>query len=246
MPFFALSLLLQVACVVHIMRTGRERFWIYVVMFLPMAGMAAYLIAEVLPSMIGARTSQKVMAGAAKAINPTRDLRRCEQALDMSDTIQNRQQLAEQYLLHGRPEDAEPLYVRSLVGMHATDPILLLGLARARFDQGRFAEALECFAQMEGGVAGLAPDGRLLHARCLEAAGHTHEALTAYGALADAYSGEEARCRYAMLLYTQGRTAESMAVFQEIVKRANRAARDYRRTQKPWIDIARQATASAG
>jgi hypothetical protein len=244
MPFFALSLMVQVACVVHIMRTGRERFWIYIVVLLPMAGVAAYLVAEVLPSMIGARTSQKVMSGAAKAINPTRDLRQCERALDMADTIQNRQQLAEQYLIHGRPEDAEPLYVRSLVGMHADDPTLLLGLARARFDQERFTEALDCFDRMDGGVAGLTPEGRLFYARCLEGAGRVQEALTAYAAIADAYSGEEARCRYAMLLYTHGQTAESMALFQEIVKRANRAARDYRRNQKAWIDIARQATAA--
>ena len=98
---------------------------------------------------------------------------------------------------------------------------------------------------MDGGVAGLTPEGRLFYARCLESAGRMPEALTAYARIADTYSGEEARCRYAMLLYTQGRTAESMALFQEIVQRANRAQRGYRRDQKAWIDIARQATAAA-
>ncbi|MFD2264028.1 tetratricopeptide repeat protein [Lacibacterium aquatile] len=245
MPFFVLSLLVQVACVVHIMRTGRERFWIYVVVLLPMAGTAAYLVAEVLPGMIGARTSQKMIQNAGRAINPTRDLRRCEQALDMADTISNRQQLAEQYMIHGRPADAEQLYARSLVGMHADDPTLLLGLAQARHEQGNFDGALECFDHMAGGLESLSPEATLFYARCLEGARRTTDAISVYERIADAYSGEEARCRYAMLLYGQGRVAESMALFQEILKRADRAKRGYRQDQKAWIDIARQAMAAA-
>src|SRR5471032_2198158 len=57
MPIYILVLLLEIACIVHIMRTGRERFWIYIVLFLPMAGMLAYLAAEVLPDLLGSRTA---------------------------------------------------------------------------------------------------------------------------------------------------------------------------------------------
>jgi hypothetical protein len=35
MPYYILILLIEVACIAHIMRTGRERFWVYIVLFLP-------------------------------------------------------------------------------------------------------------------------------------------------------------------------------------------------------------------
>ena len=38
MPFVGLSLLLQILCAVHVMKTGRPYYWIFIVMFAPMVG----------------------------------------------------------------------------------------------------------------------------------------------------------------------------------------------------------------
>ena len=35
-----LSLLAQIACAVHVVRTGRNYYWIYIVVFVPVVGMA--------------------------------------------------------------------------------------------------------------------------------------------------------------------------------------------------------------
>ena len=57
MPFVGLSLLLQILCAVHVMKTGRPYYWIFIVMFAPMVGMIAYFIVEILPELTGSRTT---------------------------------------------------------------------------------------------------------------------------------------------------------------------------------------------
>ena len=46
MPALGLLLLAQIACAVHVVRTRRNYYWIYIVVFVPVVGMAAYFIAE--------------------------------------------------------------------------------------------------------------------------------------------------------------------------------------------------------
>lgn len=42
---------MQVACIVDVIRHGRNAIWIMALMFLPLAGTIAYLIVEVMPRM---------------------------------------------------------------------------------------------------------------------------------------------------------------------------------------------------
>ena len=70
--------------------------------------------------------------------------------------------------------------------------------------------------------------------------GDVEEALQIYETVVKQASGEEARCRYAMLLERSGQPDKAREVYYEIVTRAQRSPRYYRRQQKQWIDIARQ------
>ncbi|OIO72489.1 MAG: hypothetical protein CO186_03685 [Zetaproteobacteria bacterium CG_4_9_14_3_um_filter_49_83] len=51
MPLIVLSVLLQVAFIVHIAKTGRSTYWIWIVLMLPLAGSIAYFIVELLPEL---------------------------------------------------------------------------------------------------------------------------------------------------------------------------------------------------
>src|SRR5437762_4410577 len=86
MPFVGLSLLLQILCAVHVMKTGRPYYWIFIVMFVPMVGMIAYFIVEILPELTGSRTARTAAAGVGRALNPGRALREAERNLAMTPT----------------------------------------------------------------------------------------------------------------------------------------------------------------
>ena len=218
MPAFGVLLLLaQIACAVHVVRTGRHYVWIYVVVFVPVVGMAAYLLAEILPELMGSRTARRAAARVEKTVNPGRRLREAERRIQVTPTAENKAVLAAEYLLAGRAAEAAALYREALIGIHAGDPGMTLGLARALFAEEKFAEAQQALEALQAENPKLhAPEAHLLFARCLEEQGKNGAALAEYRALVHYYPGQEARCRYAMLLQRTGQGEDARRMFEEI------------------------------
>ena len=241
MPIYLLGLALDALCIIHIMRSGAERFWIYVIVFLPGVGPIAYLVAEILPRLLDTRTSRSLARNARSTLDKGRGVRRRLAALDMADTTENRRLLAEEYVALGRYDEAIPLYESTLTGFHADDPTLLLGYARATYGQSEPQKALDALDHLKSADPDFeSNEGHLLYAKCLEGVGRLDEALEEYRSLATYATGEEARCRLAMLLQQRGEIDAARQVFAEIQARAKRATRHYRSTEREWIEIARR------
>lgn len=244
MSIYLLEILIQVALVVHIVRTGRSFIWIYVVVFLPLAGPIAYFIVEVLPGWMGSHTARKLGQGAVRQLDPGRDLRRRLDALEGADTIENRRLAAEAYMELGRFDEARGLYREALVGMHADDPALLLGAARAAYGAGVPQEALDALEHLQEANPGYqSAEGHLLYAKSLEGVGRDDEARAEYEALVASYPGEEVRCRLGLLLKKHGAGERANTLFREILDRARRGNSRYRGSEREWIDIARREAA---
>ncbi|HSD69286.1 MAG TPA: PLDc N-terminal domain-containing protein, partial [Woeseiaceae bacterium] len=58
MPLIVLSVIVQIALVVHVMRSGRQTYWIYLIVFMPVVGSIAYLIVEILPELLAGRQAR--------------------------------------------------------------------------------------------------------------------------------------------------------------------------------------------
>jgi hypothetical protein len=233
--------LLQIICIVHVVRTGRPFLWIYVLLFLPGLGVAAYVAVEILPGWFGTRTARNLRSSAVGALDPGRELRQRRQALEEADTVDNRRLLAEALVAAGQPAEALELYRGILTGIHADDPGMLLGMAKAAYGVGQYDLALSTVLQLDETNPRYQPvEAQLLHAMALEAQGRDDEAAQDYAALVTHAPGEEVRCRYAMLLKRHGDGNGAKALFQEILTRSHRAPRHYRRQESEWIDIARR------
>jgi hypothetical protein len=244
MPYLLIPLL-QILCVVHVVRTGRNTTWIYFLMFLPGLGTIAYAVVEVLPGWFGSRTGRNLQSAAVSALDPGRELRRCRQALEQADTVDNRRLLAEALVAAGENGEALALYREVLTGIHADDPGMLLGIARAAYGVGQYELARRTVLQLGETNPRYQPvEAQLLHARTLEALGRDDEAAGDYSALVTHAPGEEVRCRYALLLQRHGDASAAKALFDEILTRSRRAPRHYRSQEREWIDIARRQAAS--
>jgi len=241
MPIYFLGLALDVLCIVHIMRSGAERFWIYVILFLPGVGPIAYLVAEILPRLLDTRASRSLARGARNTLDKGRGVRHRLAALDIADTTENRRLLAEEYVALGRYDEAMPLYESTLTGFHADDPTLLLGYARACYGQKEPQKALDALDHLKIANPDFeSNDGHLLYAKCLEGVGRLEEALEEYRELSAYLTGEEARCRLGMLLQQRGDIDAARQIFAEILARTKRATQHYRSTEREWIEIARR------
>jgi hypothetical protein len=233
--------LLQILCVVHVVRTGRPFMWIYILLFVPGLGVIAYAIVEILPGVFGSRAARGLKGQAISQLDPGRELRRRRQALEAADTVDNRRLLAESLVASGQNAEALELYRSALTGIHADDPGMLLGMARAAYGIGQYDLALRTVLQLGETNPRYQPvEAQLLHAMALEALGRDDEAADDYAALVTHAPGEEVRCRYALLLKRLGDRNAAKALFDEILTRSRRAPRHYRRQEHEWIDIARR------
>jgi hypothetical protein len=238
---FIISLVLQVAFIVHVMKTGRNTMWIYVLVFLSYVGIVAYLVVEVLPELFRSRTAQRATRGLKKALDPTADLRKYESEARFGGNVASRQRYAEELTRQGRHDEAVAEYRQALTGLYENDPNLMLGLARAHFEKGDPTAARAALDDL----IRLNPDfksqeGHLLYARALEGEGNIAKALDEYQALCGYYSGAEASVRYAQLLRIEGRNDEAQKVAQELLDAARMAPAHYRRAQRFWLDQAQR------
>lgn len=243
MLFLILSLLVQAAFIVHVIKTGRNQLWIWVLIIpgLALAGILAYLMVEILPALFRSRAAQRAGRGLRKAMDPERDLRRFESEVRVADNVASRQRYAEELVRRERYDEAIAQYREALTGLYEHDPNLMLGLAQAQFGKGGASAARATLDELiRHNPDFRSPTGHLLYARALEAEGNVPKALEEYAVLAPSYPGAEASVRYAQLLKAQGRVAEAQKVVRELLEQARIAPGHYRRAQRSWLDAAQR------
>ena len=241
MPALVLVFGLQLLCAAHVIRTGRPCQWLFLILALPLAGCLAYFLLEILPDLSHSRAARQAVRDLGAAIDPERDLRELAERAAQADTVANRTALAEECLRLGRAADARRLFQSCLTGLNATDHAIMLGLAQAEFALQDHAGACETLVRLRAAHPGLdCPHGHLLYARSKEGLGEVERALIEYAALAEYHSGEEARCRLALLLQKTGRVAEARALFEQVVRSVERAGKLYWRAERDWYEVARR------
>jgi len=73
-----LTLAAQVLCAIHVVRTGRPYWWLFLIVMVPAVGVIVYFVAELLPGLLGSRGARQAVSGAAKVFNPGRSLREAQ------------------------------------------------------------------------------------------------------------------------------------------------------------------------
>ena len=171
---YILSLAIQVALIVHVIKTGRNTLWILAIAFLPLVGSLAYVIAEIVPHAMGSRAARRARSGVRRMIDPDRDLRRASAEVEISGNVDARRRLADELFERGQFDEAIEVYRGGLKGIFEHDPALLVGLARACFAKGDYGGARSTLElsrthnpEFKSG------DAELLYARTLEAEGAT-------------------------------------------------------------------------
>jgi hypothetical protein len=241
MLLLIVSIAIQVLLIIHVIRTGRNQLWIWVLIFLPLAGAIAYLAVEMLPELFRSRAARRTARGFRKALDPEADLRRYESEARVAGNVASRQRYAEELVRHQRYDEAIAQYRESLSGLYEHDPNLMFGLAQAQFGKGDASAARATLDELiRLNPEFRSPAGHLLYARALEAEGNVNKALEEYKVLAPSYPGAEAAVRYAQLLRTQGRDEEARQVARELLEQARIAPGHYRRAQRPWLEAAQR------
>src|SRR4029077_19733914 len=181
MSLLVLSVAVQVGLIIHVIKTGRNQIWIWVLALLSLPGAIAYIAVEVIPDLFRSRTAQRTTRGLRKAMDPARDLRRYESEARIAGNVASRQRYAEELARHQRYDDAIAQYREALSGLYEHDPNLMLGLAQAQFGKGDAPAARATLDELiQRNPDFRSPAGHLLYARALEAEGNVSKALEEY------------------------------------------------------------------
>ncbi|KAB7762533.1 tetratricopeptide repeat protein [Xanthomonas maliensis] len=240
-PLLLLSLVLQAACCVHVVRSGRPLYWLFILLAFSYLAVLIYVVVAVIPDLRNDPGARRGIRRVRQRLDPQREQRDASRQLDVADTPENRRQLAEAQLARGDYAGAEATYQGALRGLYRDDPILLLGLAQAQYGLGQPAETKQTLDRLIAAHPNFrSHDGHLLYARAVEDSGSIEDALHEYEALAQSYPGEEARVRYAQLLQRAGRIAEARAGYEQVLRHAAASPKHYQREQRDWISQARK------
>jgi hypothetical protein len=240
MPFFALSILVQIACAVHCVRNNRNGLWLMVIIFLSLPGCLAYAIFEIFPSYAGRREVRALKSAAARRLDPEREIRGARDAVEMADTAANRSALGDALAAFGQWKEAAAHYREALDrAPGGGDRAAKLKLARAELEAGDDATARALLETLPSSASDTENDrAALLLARSLEGCGETARALALYEDLGRRMAGCEAQCRQAALLITAGRRTEAVEPLTEVERRVRRIDRFERSKDAAMYDWA--------
>lgn len=239
----ALTVIIQAIFIFHVIRSGRPYWWAFIILSFPIVGSVIYYLVEVFPNSREHRDVRRMGRKLARALQPDAEMKRRIEEMEICGSVDNKAALAEECLARGFSHDAVRLYRSCLAGVHAKDPALIHGLARACVENGAHEEALAQIQQLAELHPAYQPNEvRLLKARALEAQGDTHAALNEYERLVPVFSGLEARARYGLLLQQAGHTSQAQDVFNELLAHAKRfnITMD---AEQDWVRLARQNVA---
>ena len=177
MPF-ALVIILQLIAVVHLLRTGRSMIWLMVIIFLPVVGVLAYFIIEVLPSFNQHPAARKALSRARNAIDPNRGVREGSLNYERSQNVDTASKLAAELTKAGRHDEAIKVCMEARTGLFEDDPKILLALANAQFAASQYSDVIATLDYLREKNPGFrSADGHLVYARALDESGATARAL---------------------------------------------------------------------
>ena len=98
--YLAAPIVIQVLLIIHVIKTGRNTIWIWVIALLSYAGVIAYVIVELIPELLHSRTAQATRRNVKRALDPTAQLRRLQDEAQVTNNVAGSQRYAEELLRH--------------------------------------------------------------------------------------------------------------------------------------------------
>jgi len=227
--------LFQLALIIHVYRTGRPYWWIWVLFAVPGIGGLAYVVVEILPDFRSSSTR-----GLGYSLKPRKwriaDLRG---VLEESETINNRLDLAEELFAAGEISAAHEVAAECLNGFFKDDPRTMTDVAKYKLALKKFAEAYALLENVDTKRnIMLAIEREVLRGDCLLGLERYDEAESAYRGVAGRYIGEAPRMGLAAVYEQTGRLEDAIVLWKDIRTKFRRASPAWRRTERKWYKIA--------
>jgi hypothetical protein len=223
-----LSVLFQVAMVVHWVKVRPEVYWLWIILFLGPLGALIYFVVEVAPTI-------RWKLPAVERLERRRRKQQLERIVSDSPTQESLAQLARICALEGELERAIELYGEAIRrDPHDTDA--LFGRGKALLEIGKPALAVEDLRKVfDQEPTHAFYQAAVSLAEAHEANGQDAEARRIYESILGRTTVSAAYYGYARLLARRGDQAEARRQLQNILDKQPGLPRYLRRQERPWV-----------
>lgn len=236
MPILGLHVVIALFFAVHVVRSGREQYWLWILFSFPLLGSIVYFFAIYLPTSRLQSGVRKAATAAVRSLDPGRELREAELAFDMTPTAQNQVRLAQAQLEAGNTEQAVRQFEASLSGPFAADSHIRMGAARAWLQHGQPLKAAELLVAIRSRDPEFCAEQlSLLLAAAWGAAGREPEARAEYCYAASRFGTIQARMDYASWTVAVGDVSTAMQMRNELEKASKYWPRHVRSHNTPLL-----------
>jgi len=239
----SILLLAQLGCLIHVIKTGRPYWWLWIIFMFPGLGLLAYLFLEVRPSL-----NRVDYHGMMWKLKSSRErVRILEEQLGESTTIKNRLRLADELHEEGQYDRECEVLNEGLRGAFKDDSQLLMRLSEARLEAGRTDEAAKLLAST---TVERSSDAQfqyaLLKARVAGKQGHAEQATALFEELVAKKKSEAPRYYYSEFLLAQGQRDQAVALLKDILLQYRRGTPVWRHLERRWFYSAKRLLKKAG
>ena len=234
--FYIFTVVLQVICVIHCLRRGKQNYWIWVIIFIPIIGSIAYFFTEIFNS----RDIHQVQSGVGEVFNPGGKIKKLENNLRFSDTFNNRVVLADAYLKAGQADRAIDLYESSLAGNFSENEYVLSKLIIAYFHKRQYDKIVSIAGKIYKQPTFARSRPHIYYAMALEQVGKPDAAEAEFKLMKGKFANFEARYQYARFLVRDSRREEAMQLLEEINYEYSHLGSIEKRENGQWISLAKQ------
>jgi hypothetical protein len=238
MPVLGIGLHIIIALffAMHVIKTKQNNYWLMVLFAFPGLGSIIYGVMIWLPDARNSRQGRQFENTLVNILDPHRELREADEALDIAATPDNRLRMAHALVNANKAAEAIPHYQNVLSGIYANDPKIQTFLARAFLEAGSAKDAKELLDKViKENPNYKSPDGHLLYARALAVLDERKLAREEYEVLIAYYVGLEARARYVEALLQWDDIYRARSLLEESLKIAKRMPRSAREMNQEWI-----------
>jgi hypothetical protein len=235
-PFYIIGLLAQIFCIVHALKTGRKE-WLYLLIFLPVAGAAVYFVMEIWPEV----SRGEFRGNFIRVFLPNYKIKEMKQKLRVSDTITNKLNLANAYAEQKQYDKAIELAEDCLKDPYINHSGVWLQLARLFFGNEQYAETIAYLDKAKAMNYDKLdrPEDELIYARALAQTGDLVQAEEQFKKIIRVHHSMEAMYHYGMMLKKVGRNDEARQQFRAVREEKDLHPRYVRRLNSRWIRLSK-------
>jgi len=232
----AVPYILQLLCIIHVFRNGKNTFWVYLIVFVPYVGGIAYLAVEVIPGLrMGARIPQ-IADIVVNAVNPSKKVQDLEHTAEYVPSVENAVKLADCYLDNGYFQKALEKYDSLLAGFLKDDPAIILKKAKAHYGLKEYMKAQVALDRLgEMGYSYTNEADEMIRLKNLEHILSFEKTLALYESVKTKYKSFEISYYLMDFLYRNGQAEQLENERAEVMARERSLKKTGYRFDKTWI-----------